>query len=177
MKDDPFYKECKVGKYTYGTPIILIFNVAKFSDLEVGAFTSIALNTTIILDGEHRKEYVSTYPFDAIFLGKYKAVFSKGPVKIGNDVWIGEGALILSGVTIGDGAVIGARTVVRGDVPPYSIVLGNPAKVVGYRFEKKDIDRLLKVKWWDWDIEKIKSFIPLLFSKDIKEFLNKAEEP
>ena len=84
-----------------------------------------------------------------------KAWDNKGNIVIGNDVWIGYEAIILAGVTIGDGAIIGTRAVVTKDVPPYTIVGGIPAKAIRLRFPKKDIEQLLELKWWDWSIEKI----------------------
>ena len=80
---------------------------------------------------------------------------NKGNITIGNDVWIGYEAVILSGVTIGDGAIIGTRAVVTKDVPPYTIVGGSPAKVLKKRFSDDIIDKLLKIKWWNWPVEKI----------------------
>jgi hypothetical protein len=101
---------------------------------------------------------------------------SKGDVVIGNDVWIGTEAVIMSGVTIGDGAVIGARAVVAKDVPPYSIAVGNPARVVKTRFDQKTVNRLLTIKWWDWDEATIEAHMPLLLSGNMELFLTRAEE-
>ncbi|WP_308462078.1 CatB-related O-acetyltransferase [Mesorhizobium sp. INR15] len=90
---------------------------------------------------------------------------SKGPIRIGNDVWIGRRAIILSGVTIGDGAVIGAGAVVSKDVPPYAVVVGNPAALVRYRFNSGQIASLLEIRWWDWEDDLIKTdpsfFLPI----------------
>ncbi|MDO8392273.1 MAG: DapH/DapD/GlmU-related protein [Actinomycetota bacterium] len=94
---------------------------------------------------------------------------------IGNDVWIGSDAIILSGVAIGDGAVVAAGAVVTKSVPPYSVVAGNPAGVLRLRFDERSIQRLLVVKWWDWDDAKIKQFLPLLLADDIERFLAAAE--
>jgi carbonic anhydrase/acetyltransferase-like protein (isoleucine patch superfamily) len=93
---------------------------------------------------------------------------SKGDVIIGNDVWIGIGVLILSGVKIGDGAIIGANTVVRSKVPPYAIVIGNPGKIVGYRFSEEKIKLLLEMRWWDWDKKCIEDAIPYLINNNIE---------
>lgn len=95
---------------------------------------------------------------------------------IGNDVWIGVNACVLSGVRIGDGAVVGACSVVTRDVPPYAIVAGNPARLVRKRFDDETIEELLKIKWWDWDIERIKENLPLLLSENVKDFAEKNEE-
>ena len=98
---------------------------------------------------------------------------------MGNDVWIGQNATILPGVHIGDGAVIGANAVVAKDVPPYAVVVGNPAVIKKYRFDQETINLLLELKWWDKDIEVIKKLIPLLTGdlenskKELKELLKK----
>lgn len=94
-------------------------------------------------------------------------------MNIGNDVWIGEGALILSGVTIGDGAVIGARSVVSKDIPPYAIAAGNPCRILKYRFPEEKISELLKIKWWNWETDKITSNANYLMNTDINVFINK----
>lgn len=86
---------------------------------------------------------------------------------IGNDVWIGHGALILPGVTIGNGAIIGAGAVVARDVPDYAIVAGNPARVIRYRFDPEVIERLNRIAWWDWPVQRIASKVPALVSDDI----------
>jgi virginiamycin A acetyltransferase len=123
-------------------------------NLTIGSFVSIAFDVTVILDGGHDSTAASTYPLlDPA--GDRPNFRSKGSVTIGNDVWIGLGVTILSGVTIGDGAVIGARAVVAKDVEPYSVVVGNPARVVKRRFSDDVVQRLLQIKWWDWEAEEI----------------------
>lgn len=167
-----------IGDHTYGQPRIFEEAEAK---LNIGNYTSIAEGCVIAL-GNHRIDFVSTYPFAT--LGKFwpsaPAGFrdhgSKGDVNIGSDVWIGSRVFISSGVTIGDGAVIGAQAVVTKDVPPYGIVTGNPAKLIRYRFDKQIIERLLRVKWWDWPEEKVDRFIPQILSSDIEAFLALAGE-
>ena len=98
---------------------------------------------------------------------------SKGPVVIGHDVWIGRGATILSGVTIGDGAVVAAHSVVTKSVGPYSIVAGNPARLVRQRFSEDQTAALLRICWWDWPIETIREAWPLLLSDGIDVFIEK----
>ena len=98
---------------------------------------------------------------------------TKGNVIIGNDVWIGYKATIMSGVTIGDGAVIGACSVVTKDVKPYEIVAGNPAKVIRKRFSDEIIIQLLKIAWWNWPIEKIKAEIEFLCNNNIEKFIER----
>ena len=92
-------------------------------------------------------------------------------MEIGNDVWIGMNAMILSGVKIGDGAVVGAGSVVTKDVEPYAVVAGNPAREIRKRFDDQTISELLKANWWDWDIQKIRENVPYLLSNNVKKFL------
>lgn len=98
-----------------------------------------------------------------------KAWDNKGDIVVGNDVWIGYEAVILAGVTIGDGAIIGARAVVTKDVPPYTIVGGIPAKQIRKRFNEETIDILLKLKWWDWSKERIAKNIAAIQSGNVKQ--------
>jgi acetyltransferase-like isoleucine patch superfamily enzyme len=98
---------------------------------------------------------------------------TKGNVVIGNDVWIGFGAIILSGVTIGDGAAIGACSVVTRDVPPYAIAAGNPAQIIRYRFPEEIVATLLRIKWWDWPEDKVKENLHLICSDSMGVFIKK----
>jgi len=167
------------GKYTYGSPNIH-FQVHD-SKLVVGNFCSIAKNVNIYLgNGQgHDMTFVSTYPFGYIYQNTFPIVKNnskdtKGDVIIGNDVWIGENVTIMSGVNIGDGAVIANNSHVIKDVEPYSLVGGNPAKFIKYRFSKEQRDKLLEIKWWNWEDKKIEKFIPFLCSNNIDDFINSA---
>jgi tetrahydrodipicolinate N-succinyltransferase len=128
----------------------------------------------ISLDGDHPTDWVTTYPLSKKFFGvdKHGSPRGKGDVVIGNDVWIGGGVLIMGGVTIGDGAVIGARSVVTHNVNDYEIVAGNPARHIRFRFEPLLIDQLKRVKWWDWQVERVRKYAGLLESGNVKEFLD-----
>jgi len=169
-----------VGKYTYGVQNINVRSWGEGYTVTIGNFCSFAENITVFTGGNHRVDRITTYPFGHI----RKDVFtnfngeghpsSNGNVTIGNDVWIGTNVTIMSGITIGDGAVLAANSHVVKDVPPYSIVGGNPAKVIKYRFTTEQIDGLLKLKWWYWDDVKINSKLPLICSDRIDELLESS---
>ncbi len=131
--------------------------------LIIGKFCSIACGAKFMLtSANHKMSSLSTYPFP-IFYEEWgldakdirNAWDNKGDIVIGNDVWIGYEAVIMAGVTIGDGAIIGTRAVVTKDVPPYTIVGGVPAKPIRKRFDDATVERLIKLRWWDWEYEKI----------------------
>ncbi len=143
--------------------------------LIIGKFCSIACGTKFIFtSANHTLESLSTYPFPLFFeewgLDKANVTAAwdnKGDIVIGNDVWIGYEAVIMPGVTIGDGAIIGTRAVVTKDVAPYTIVGGVPAKPIRKRFPEETIQSLLKVKWWEWSEERIRENIEAIQSGDI----------
>ena len=155
-----------VGEGTYGRPTIYFWDDQ--TKIRIGKYCSIATEVKIILGGEHRIDWVSTYPFME-FLDIWPTSSgieghpgSKGDIEIGNDVWIGHGAIIMSGISIGDGAVIAAGSVVTKSVEPYLIVGGNPAKPIRTRFDDETIYELLRIKWWDYNRERIQEILPLL---------------
>lgn len=167
-----------IGKHTYGHP--LVWNEGSNANLYIGNFCSISQNVKILLGGNHRTDWVTTYPFGHVnthLFNNFNGLghpSSKGDVVIGNDVWIGEGSKIMSGVVIGDGAVIANNSHVVKNVEPYSIVGGNPAKLIKYRFTPEQIEKLLQIKWWNWDDGKINVFTPLLCDSNIDNFINEA---
>lgn len=171
--DDP---RISIGRFTYGGAGFRLWSAGE--RVLVGAFCSFAEGVLIFGGGEHRVDWVTTHPLRIAFnspgAGEDGHPHSKGTTKIGNDVWMGHGALILSGVTVGDGACVGAGAVVSKDVPPYSIVAGNPAKVVRLRFSERQIEQLLQIAWWNWPIEKIQRFESLLCDSDIDAFIAAA---
>lgn len=144
--------------------------------LIIGKFCSIACGAKFIFNSaNHTLSSLSTYPFPIFFEEwglNFKDVATawdkKGDIIIGNDVWIGYEAVIMAGVTIGDGAIIGTRAVVTKDVPPYTIVGGVPAKPIRKRFDNETLDELLKIRWWDWPEEKIARNIQAIQSGCLK---------
>jgi acetyltransferase-like isoleucine patch superfamily enzyme len=168
------YGAFEVGTGTYGEPVVVYWDCG--ATLRIGRYCSIAAGVTVLLGGEHHTDWVTTYPFSLMFpdaaeLQGYP--HTKGDVNIGSDVWLGYDALILSGVTIGHGAVVGARSVVARDVEPYAVVAGNPARVIRHRFTPPVVERLLAARWWDWPEAKIREAWPLLMSNRIEDFLEK----
>lgn len=162
------YPLYEIGRGSYGIP--LVHDWQEGSTLKIGAFCSIAEDVNIFLGGHHRSEWITTFPFPAFIKSAENIegyAFSRGDVIIGNDVWLCTNAVILSGVTIGDGAIVAAGSVVTKDVEPYSIVAGNPARCVRYRFNESDRQKLLELKWWSWSEELIFQAIPFLCSGDI----------
>lgn len=184
----------KVGKYTYGVNNICIYywergnwtkdgtQLSEPAYLEIGNYCSISGHILIYMGGNHRYEWASQYPFGHIHQNIFPTFngagqpWSKGNVIIGNDVWIGTCATIHSGVTIGDGAVIASNSVVTKDVEPYSIVGGNPAKHIKYRFSKEIINKLLEYKWWEMDEYIVDHISPLLSSSNFDELFRVLDE-
>lgn len=161
----------KIGVHSFTGIIDDYFN----AEVEIGNYTSIAPPLYVHGATEHPcvfdKKFVSTYPFGDKWDVDYPKAKSKGKIIIGSDVWIGESVTLLSGVCIGDGAIIGARTVVAKDILPFAIVVGNPMQVVRYRFSPKIIEKLLKIRWWNWPDEKVRENMELI--KDVDKFVEK----
>jgi acetyltransferase-like isoleucine patch superfamily enzyme len=163
-----WHSQYAVGRGTYGEPKILHWG--ETATLRVGAFCSFASGVKILLGGNHRTDWITTYPF-SIFRESAKDIAghpaTRGNIIIENDVWIGIDATILSGVHIGNGAVIGASSVVTKDVPAYGIVAGNPARLIRLRFTAEEITSLEKLAWWDWSDSKIDAAMALLLAGDV----------
>lgn len=147
--------------------------------LKIGKFCSIACGAKFLFNAaNHTINSLSTYPFPIFFeewnldtdtTSIAKAWDNKGDIIIGNDVWIGYEAVILAGVTIGDGAIIASRAVVTKDVPPYTIVGGVPAKIIKKRFDERTIDKLIELRWWDWSKEDIRRNINAIQSGNLDD--------
>ena len=164
--DDP--KDFEKNNVLYHYPI-------NNDKLIIGKFCSIACKAKFLMtSGNHTMKSLSTYTFPIFYeewdetLNVKEAWDNKGDIIIGNDVWIGYDAIIMSGVKIGDGAIIGTRALVTKDVPPYTIVGGAPAKPIKRRYDDDTISKLLKIKWWNWSAEKIQANIKYIQAGDIE---------
>lgn len=169
-----------VGDFSYFGDIDFENHVTHHYDfnedkLIIGKFCQIGKGVEFIMNGaNHQMNAVSTFPF-YIFEGWEQSMPAlnsmpiKGDTVIGNDVWIGQNVTILAGVSIGDGAIIGANSVIGSNVEPYSIVVGNPAKLIRKRFDEELINIMLKLKWWDLPHEKINQLIPILSNGNLDE--------
>ncbi|MFH1425975.1 MAG: CatB-related O-acetyltransferase [Candidatus Kerfeldbacteria bacterium] len=173
MNKNSRYNRFDIGDFTYGHP-----NIHEWGSdctLRIGKFCSISREVDILLGGNHRVEWISTYPLHHLADCKDSLtadpIQTNGDITIGNDVWIGRRAIILSGVTIGDGAVVGAGAVVTKSVEPYTIVGGNPARVIRKRFDDSTIAKLLELRWWGWDIKKILTNATIILSADIERLM------
>ncbi len=178
-----FPKQCvKVGYKSYGNLNIHSYSNGAGEKLEIGNFVSIANNVNFILGGNHMTDTLTSFPVRTFFANTYfQDAFSKGPIIIEDEVWIGFGATILSGVKIGKGAIIAAGSIITKDVPPYAIMGGNPAKLIKYRFNQDIIESLLKInllKMKDtFIIKNINAFYEKINDKDdVAFFLNNQEK-
>lgn len=181
MIEDP---SIDIGDYTYahmehleGEAVVRSLIPYSFGNkrLVIGKFCSIGFRTQFISPySNHQMHSFTTYPFWHIFSQEdtmtpwLHDAESKGNTIVGNDVWFGRECMVLPGIKIGDGAVIAARAVVTQDVPPYAVVGGNPAKIIKYRFTDEIIAELLKIQWWNWDIDKITQNHRILMGNDIE---------
>ena len=175
-----------VGDFTYIADSDFESHVTHFypwsrDNLIIGKFCQIAAGVEFVMnDANHKMNAVTTFPFYTLEgwemnIPDPSEMTFKGNTVIGNDVWIGQNAVILPGVHVGDGAIIGANSVVGSDVAPYTIVIGNPAKVLRKRFDDELIGLLLKFKWWDKSIEEINALIPILTSSDLEKVREEIE--
>lgn len=169
------YRGFSIGKFTYGFE--QFYNQAKSIE-SIGAFCSFAVNVNFTT-GNHPLQYITTSPI--VYRKRFSMLeednlkdFNDKKVIIGNDVWIGRDTTILPGVNIGNGAIIGAGSIVNRDIPDYSIAVGVPAKVIKYRFKPLEIELLNSTKWWEWNDENIRESISLF--NDPLEFFSFLEK-
>ena len=169
-----------VGNHSYGELNISFFCENAGEKLEIGSFVSIAKGVIFILGGQHQTKTFATFPLRAYFtrIDNNLDSQSKGPVIVGDEVWIGAGAIILSGVNIGKGAIVGAGAVISKDIPPYAVVAGNPAKIVKYRFSKDVISQILDLKLSDINNDVICNNFDLLYNniEMNSEVINKIKQ-
>jgi virginiamycin A acetyltransferase len=159
-----------VGEKSYGELNIYSYSNGLNEKLTIGNYVSIANDVSFILGGNHNIDTITTYPLKNFLLNdSFKDVFSRGPIIIENEVWIGYGSIIMSGIKIGKGAIIGAGSLVVKDVPPYAIIGGNPAKIIKYRFEEPTVQQLLKIDLSEFEIDFVK--------KNINKFYCKINSP
>jgi acetyltransferase-like isoleucine patch superfamily enzyme len=167
-----------IGEGSYGEPSLFDYGMDS-TRVVIGNYTSMARDCVFLLGGNHRIDTVTTFPL-RIQLGLPGAgedgqPWSKGDIVIGSDVWIGARAIILSGVTVGHGAVIAAGSVISKDVRPYSIVVGNPGKELKRRFSDEHCPALLDIAWWNWSREDIVAAAPDLADDAIEDFIQRHQ--
>lgn len=162
-----------VGRHSVGKPQVLAYTNEP-SRLIIGAFSSVG--GTFLLGGDHHPEWISTFTFREVFSmpGAWEPT-SRGDITLGNDVWTGIGATVLSGIHIGDGAVVGTGAVVTRDVRPYAVVTGVPAREVKRRFSDDIVAALQRISWWDWPLDDILTHVPLLRSTNVNEFVRRFD--
>lgn len=178
-----------IGDYTYYDDPVDVHNFEKnvlymFDFIEdkliIGKFCQIATGVRFIMNGaNHAMDGISTYPFK-VFGKSWKDIpmnaVSKGDTVIGNDVWIGNGVTIMQGIKIGDGAIIGTNALVTKDVAPYTVVGGNPTKLIRKRFNDHEIEQLVHLAWWDWPIAKITKNLPIIIAGDVQALVSAASQ-
>lgn len=182
LKKDILSGYAQVGKWSYGNPKIYRWN--RYNKLIIGNYCSLGPNVSFFIGGDHRTDWITTCPLPApqfsFFFNEAKNIKdfnkSKGDIIIGHDVWIGGNSLILSGSEIGTGAVIAAGSLVNSKIEPYSIVGGNPAKLIKKRFLDEDIKKILDSKWWELNDQIINKLSRYLLSDNIDEFIEKIKK-
>lgn len=193
LKEVLHHPRISVGAFSYYHNFEVLEDYASFmapylfelspDRLVIGKFVQMAHGVRFITSSaNHNMSGFSTYPFMNFMmtpqttreeiLNMFDTTRNRGDIVVGNDVWIGMDAVIMAGVNIGDGAIIGAKSVVTHDVAPYTVVAGNPAKVIRKRFKDDVIEALLQIKWWDWEIEKIEKQRDVIGGNDIELLKN-----
>jgi len=173
------YDTLFIDSFSYtGNIRLCIYDLTQF--IKIGKFCSIANDVEFTLVQDHSMSTISTYPFENIFdiesVKDFNVSHVKSNINIGHDVWIGRGAKIMTGVSISNGAIIGANCQVSKNVPPYAKVIGNPMKIIGYRFNQFEVDLLENLKWWDFDINKLGKCLNELYSGNVELFSSKLRD-
>jgi acetyltransferase-like isoleucine patch superfamily enzyme len=179
LKKDPLppLPGVEIGRHTYGLTKESFFVPHENVPVRIGSFCSIGPDVLFICAAEHRVDTATTFPIQ-FANGKIRnanGTAGKGPITVGHDVWIGARCIVLSGVTIGNGAVLGAGSIVTRDIPPYAIAVGNPARTIRYRFAPDVIRRLQSLEWWNWSDDLIGERVELLTATDVDRFLSTVE--
>jgi chloramphenicol O-acetyltransferase type B len=168
-KHDP--ARLSMGRHSYGRPRVITYDDDTFSTVTIGNFCSIAEGVEFLVDGNHRHDLITTSPLQTLGLaGPPGHNAGRGPITVEHDVWIGRSATVLSGVTIGTGAIVGAGSLVAQDVRPYAIVVGNPAREIRRRFSDADCEILLGSRWWHWPDQRVLQAADDLWSGDVSTF-------
>ena len=188
LKEVINHPKIQVGEFSYYHNFDILEDYASYlapylfplskDSLIIGKFVQIAHGVRFITSSaNHKMSGFSTYPFNTFMMtpqttseditAMFEDAQNRGDTVVGNDVWIGMNAVIMPGVKIGDGAIIGANSVVTKNVEPYTVVGGNPATIIKKRFDEQTIDTLLNIKWWDWSIEKIEKNIDVITGNDL----------
>jgi acetyltransferase-like isoleucine patch superfamily enzyme len=176
----------KAGRLTIG-PHTLGYSLPRIKTyihddtrLHIGDYSSLPPDATVMLGGRHPSNAVTTYPHRILWgmegAGEDGFPEHSPDSSIGSDVWLGDKVLVLTGVRIGDGAIIAANSLVNKDIPDYAIAGGVPAKVIRYRFPEEQRRALLEIAWWDWPEDEVRKAVPLIASKDIDAFIEYARE-
>ena len=179
LKDEIKEGLLKCGKFSYGSP--KIHRWGNKGKILIGSFCSFGPNIDIYMGADHRFDFITTSPlgadtFNNAFSKAHKNfLLDRGDLIIGNDVWVGAESKIFSGIEIGTGAIIGAGSVIRKNIEPYTIVYGNPAKEISKRFNEKIIKRLLDSEWWNLNDDNINELSNLLLSNNVDSFLAKVD--
>lgn len=163
-----------MGRQTYAAPMVHKFR-GDTNRVIIGNFSSVAPDSSFYVGGLHPLHWVTTFGLREMFdlPGAYEGEMpgSRGDIRVGNDCWITDRSTVLSGVTIGDGAVVGTAAVVTRDVRPYAIVAGNPAREVGRRFNDEQVAALQRIAWWDWPLEVVLDRVDWLNGRSVDEFI------
>ncbi len=177
MKDNPNLAHIQAGEFSYGQPLIMGWDGTPETKVTIGRFCSFADGVRMLLRVNHPIHSPSTYPLAKILGIDHDEPYewSGGPIVIGHDVWIGQDAVILGGVTLGHGSIVAGHAIVTKDVPPYGIAAGNPARLVKHRFDDATIQRLLEIQWWDWPLPTIREHAVLLSTGRVDRFLKVSE--